>query len=268
MRPRHLVLVLVLGVPLAVACGTFGEGAEPSPQPDAGASDGSVSADGSSPVQPDGGGPGDDDGGIPPRRPCGIDVTCDDFEREFVEDPRWDDVAEAGGGLLSIVDTQAKDGTRSLRVGLASSSLTDRVAYLRKTFASKAVGVTARFWLRTDTIPTDADVRFAKMTTENGAVFSMFKGGTLVLAAEDGAKNTVDQATHPKALAAQWHEIAFDYRAGLPPKAKLSVDDTEVQIALPNGFGAVSAIEIGATSATAGSGAVYFIDDVNIDRGL
>jgi hypothetical protein len=263
MRPH-----LVLGLALVVACGSFGDGSTPAaPLVDAGAGVPDAAPD-SSPVEEDGGVPVADDGGIPVARSCAVLFLCDEFERTIVEDPGWDTIGQANGGILSIGSTYSKSKTRSLRVSLASSFTTDRLAFLAKKLTSPAVRLTARFWLRTEEIPSDADVLFAQMRTDDGyTLFLMFQGGQIVLLAQDA--NGIELGKAGTALTVgQSLDIAFDYRSVIAPKATAMIGTNQLVIALPSSGGPVTEFEIGATYATEGSGALYHIDDVALDRGL
>lgn len=260
-------MLLGLGLSFVVACGAFGEGStpdEPKPQGDAAVDDATVTPDASSTEQ-DGTAPPNDDAGIPPAKPCGAVFLCDDFERNFVQDPKWDFVKENAGGVLSISNVYSSSQTRSLSVALASGFDTDRFAYLQKNVTPKAARLTARFWLRTVSLPADADVLLANMTTDTGNIFLMFQSGKFVLLAQNSSQETLGQAETDIA-AGSAHQITFDYRSVLGPKATALLDQTELVVAIPNAS-AVQSFAIGATYAQPGSGAFYYIDDVSLDRG-
>lgn len=251
----------VLGLALVVACSTFTEApTESTNEPDGGDDAGTVDAT-----------PADDGGAIPPARPCGQVLLCDDFERDMPSDSRWSDKQEANGAL-TISPAFSKSPTRSLEVKLPAGAGLGTQAFLGKSMPAGTRRLTARLWVRGEAMPATATIVFVDVVTERGHVLLTFQGEKVVLIAQDtsganraGQKDSLFPAHQP-------HELVLDYRSALEDKVRLVIDanpELEIEIPMMSGGGKVLSFQMGATLASeSAGGAVYYFDDVILDTGL
>jgi hypothetical protein len=89
----------------------------------------------------------------------------------------------------------------------------------------------------------------------------------MFLTVRDGAQNVLGEASLPYTLGVPL-EIAFHYRAVLGARATAKIGTSELVVELPASPGNVTDFAIGAPYAAAGTAALYYIDDVSVDRGL
>jgi hypothetical protein len=258
-------LSLLLGLSLAVACGSFGDGNGSSPDAGPGTPTGDASTDGAVTD-----GPADDDAAIPEPKPCGALYLCDEFERDNPFDgAKWTTEKETFATLTIETTALHKSATRSLVVNLPDAGDTSAQAFLRKDISPSVRRLTARFWLHVAQVPPSRDTIVAEMTTQNGFVFVMLQAGNLVVLAQTKARDSVVASRETVLTPGTGHDIVFDYLSVLQrERATVVVDKTVLDLPVGVAGGEVSVFEIGATYSLAGGLTRYHIDDVTLDKGL